>query len=71
MTEQHVNTEGRLKAFEAMLKFVQDNYEDTVIKMEKLKSEWEKILERTAEQRAHNGISLFFQKEGKKPCWLE
>ena len=39
MTEQHVNTEGRLKAFEAMLKFVQDNYEDTVIKMEKLKSE--------------------------------
>lgn len=39
MTEQHVNTEGRLKAFEAMLKFVQDNYEDTVFKMEKLKSE--------------------------------
>lgn len=39
MTEQHVNTEGRLKAFEAMLKFVQDNYEDTVNKMEKLKSE--------------------------------
>ena len=39
MTEQHVNTEERLKAFEAMLKFVQDNYEDTVIKMEKLKSE--------------------------------
>ena len=38
--------------------------------MEKLKSEWEKILERTAEQRAHNGISLFFQKEGKNPCWL-
>ena len=39
MTEQLVNTEGRLKDFEAMLKFVQDNYEDTVIKMEKLKSE--------------------------------
>ena len=34
-----MNNEERLEAFEKMLKNVNDRYEDTVIKMDKLKAE--------------------------------